>query len=73
MFREAHDSFIEAGADHVLTKPLQQESFFDALQQFSSRLPKQANSDKTIDLTSNVIELHREPIEKLSLIEEEIS
>lgn len=73
VFREAHDSFIEAGADHVLTKPLQQESFFDALQQFSSRLPKQANSDKTIDPTSNVIELHREPIEKLSLTQEEIS
>lgn len=39
VFREAHDSFLNAGVDHVLTKPLQQESFFDALQQFSSRLP----------------------------------
>jgi len=73
VFREAHDSFIEAGADHVLTKPLQQESFFDALQQFSSRLPKHANSESTTDITSNVIELHREPIDKLSLTEEEIS
>ncbi|MCZ8489429.1 hypothetical protein O9992_27010 [Vibrio lentus] len=27
VFREAHDSFIEAGADHVLTKPLQQREF----------------------------------------------
>ncbi|PMH76701.1 CHASE3 domain-containing protein [Vibrio cyclitrophicus] len=73
VFREAHDSFIEAGADHILTKPLQQESFFDALQQFSSRLPKHANSESTTDITSNVIELHREPIDKLSLTEEEIS
>ncbi|MCZ8499572.1 hypothetical protein O9929_23495 [Vibrio lentus] len=39
-FREAHDNFIKAGADHILTKPLQQESFFDALQQFSTRLPQ---------------------------------
>lgn len=41
VFREAHDNFIEAGADHVLTKPLQRESFSDALKQFSSRLPVQ--------------------------------
>ncbi|NMS18505.1 response regulator, partial [Vibrio parahaemolyticus] len=38
VFREAHDSFIEAGADHVLTKPLQHESFSDALKQFAARL-----------------------------------
>lgn len=28
VFREAHDNFIQAGVDHILTKPLQQESFF---------------------------------------------
>ncbi len=73
VFREAHDSFIEAGADHILTKPLQQESFFDALQQFSTRLPQHPKSDQTACQTSNIIELHREPIEKLRLTEEEIS
>jgi len=77
VFREAHDSFIEAGADHVLTKPLQQESFLDALQHFSSRLGNQPNvdtEDKAADnRDSNVIELHREPLEKLRLTEEEIS
>ncbi|MGR5557687.1 CHASE3 domain-containing protein [Vibrio fortis] len=77
VFREAHDSFIEAGADHVLTKPLQQESFLDALHHFASKLPKQRNmvkEDKAVnDRSSNVIKLHREPIEKLRLTEEEIS
>ncbi|MEF1229755.1 ATP-binding protein, partial [Vibrio fortis] len=74
VFREAHDSFIEAGADHVLTKPLQQESFLDALHHFSSQLPKQSNMAKEdIGMSSNVIALHREPIEKLRLTEEEIS
>lgn len=74
VFREAHDSFIEAGADHVLTKPLQQESFLDALHHFSSQLPKQSNMAKEdIDTSSNIIALHREPIEKLRLTEEEIS
>jgi signal transduction histidine kinase/CheY-like chemotaxis protein/HPt (histidine-containing phosphotransfer) domain-containing protein len=78
VFREAHDNFIEAGADHVLTKPLQQESFLDALHHFASRLPKQASYvDETVGRASedhnNVIALQREPIEKLRLTEEEIS
>lgn len=74
VFREAHDSFIKAGADHVLTKPLQQESFLDALHHFSSQLPKQSNMAKEdIGTSNNVIALHREPIEKLRLTEEEIS
>lgn len=71
VFREAHDSFIEAGADHVLTKPLQRESFSDALKQFSSRLPVQ--NYEALEQTENVIELHREPIEKLRLTEEELT
>ncbi|KPM01838.1 histidine kinase [Vibrio splendidus] len=72
VFREAHDSFLNAGVDHVLTKPLQQESFFDALQQFSSRLPKQSAVERTKEY-ENVIELLRKPIETLRLTEEEIS
>ena len=72
VFREAHDNFILAGVDHVLTKPLQQESFFDALQQFSSRLPKQTTAEGSLK-NKNVVELHRKPIETLRLTEEEIS
>lgn len=72
VFREAHDSFLDAGVDHVLTKPLQQESFFDALQQFSNRLPKQSAVERTKKY-ENVIELLRKPIDTLRLTEEEIS
>ncbi|MEZ9646449.1 CHASE3 domain-containing protein [Vibrio sp. 10N.261.52.C2] len=72
VFREAHDNFIQAGVDHILTKPLQQESFFDALQQFSNRLPKQIKTEGSTDI-KNIVELHRKPIETLRLTEEEIS
>ncbi|MHC6799565.1 response regulator, partial [Vibrio antiquarius] len=71
VFREAHDSFIEAGADHVLTKPLQQESFSDALKQFTARLEPKENLPLTND--NNVLQLQRKPIEKLRLTEEELS
>jgi len=71
VFREAHDSFIEAGADHVLTKPLQHESFSDALKQFAARLEPKQNPPLTID--SNVLQLQRKPIENLRLTEEELS
>ena len=81
VFREAHDSFIEAGADHVLTKPLQKESFVDALHHFAGRLPTSSDNSHGNEFSENnhaeaydnVIELHREPIEKLRLTEEEIS
>lgn len=72
VFKEAHDNFIHAGVDHVLTKPLQQESFFDALQQFSTRLPKKTKSEGT-NTNENIVELRRKPIEALRLTEEEIS
>lgn len=71
VFREAHDNFIEAGADHVLTKPLQRESFADALKQFASRLPTQG--DDTTEQADNIVQLHREPIERLRLTEEELT
>ncbi|MCG9775459.1 ATP-binding protein, partial [Vibrio diabolicus] len=71
VFREAHDSFIEAGADHVLTKPLQQESFSGALKQFATRLEPKENLPLTND--NNVLQLQRKPIEKLRLTEEELS
>lgn len=71
VFREAHDNFIEAGADHVLTKPLQRESFEDALKQFAPRLSAQGG--EVSEHPKNVVQLHREPIEKLRLTEEELT
>ncbi|HCE1806503.1 TPA: response regulator [Vibrio parahaemolyticus] len=71
VFREAHDHFIAAGADHVLTKPLQRESFSDALKQFSARL--KVKQTEEVSPASNVLQLQRKPIENLRLTEEELS
>ncbi|ELA9864357.1 response regulator [Vibrio parahaemolyticus] len=71
VFREAHDHFIAAGADHVLTKPLQRESFADALKQFSARL--KVKQTEEVSPASNVSQLQRKPIENLRLTEEELS
>ncbi|HCE3193312.1 response regulator [Vibrio parahaemolyticus] len=71
VFREAHDHFIAAGADHVLTKPLQRESFADALKQFSARL--KVKKTEEVSPASNVLQLQRKPIENLRLTEEELS
>lgn len=70
VFREAHDDFINAGADHVLTKPLQNESFSDALTSFYYRI--QTNDTATLP-TSNIVQLHRENVNDLPLTEEELS
>ncbi|MDG3413009.1 ATP-binding protein [Vibrio parahaemolyticus] len=71
VFREAHDHFIATGADHVLTKPLQRESFADALKQFSARL--KVKQTEEVSPASNVLQLQRKPIENLRLTEEELS
>ncbi|EKO4250537.1 TPA: response regulator [Vibrio parahaemolyticus] len=71
VFREAHDHFIAAGADHVLTKPLQRESFADALKQFRARL--KVKQTEEVSPASNVLQLQRKPIENLRLTEEELS
>ncbi|MGR5188644.1 ATP-binding protein [Vibrio parahaemolyticus] len=71
VFREAHDYFIAAGADHVLTKPLQRESFADALKQFSARL--KVKQTEEVSPASNVLQPQRKPIENLRLTEEELS
>ncbi|HCE4715055.1 TPA: response regulator [Vibrio parahaemolyticus] len=71
VFREAHDHFIAVGADHVLTKPLQRESFADALKQFSARL--KVKQTEEVSPASNVLQLQRKPIENLRLTEEELS
>ncbi|MCL9782598.1 CHASE3 domain-containing protein [Vibrio sp. S4M6] len=63
VFQEAHDGFINAGADHVLTKPLQEDSFEQALTQFSARFSP----------SNNVVALHRNKLEDLTLTEEELS
>ncbi|WP_051333741.1 hybrid sensor histidine kinase/response regulator [Aliagarivorans marinus] len=39
VFEQARDEFIEAGANHILTKPLQETAFSEALALFSDRLP----------------------------------
>ncbi|WP_392340661.1 CHASE3 domain-containing protein [Moritella marina] len=65
VFQEAHDGFIEAGADHILTKPMQKDSFKQALSLFSSRLMKQDHSNVTV--------LYREATDKLQLTEEELT
>ncbi len=38
VFKEAHDRFMSAGVNYVLTKPLQKESFIDALQLYQKQL-----------------------------------
>jgi PAS domain S-box-containing protein len=53
VFKEAHDNFIAAGANHILTKPLQKESFIDALQQYRHLLvipPSHDGNTKVVEL-----------------------
>ncbi|RJX71018.1 response regulator [Vibrio sinensis] len=77
VFREAHDDFINAGANHVLTKPLQKESFNDAMRTFSNRLIASSitcvQTGNVYDEESNIVSLHRQPISRLHLTEEELS
>ncbi|MCK8044978.1 ATP-binding protein [Shewanella sp. 1CM18E] len=55
VFKEAHDNMINAGANHVLTKPLQEQSFRDALAQFAHLIGKEqqlkANDNKVVALS----------------------
>ncbi|WP_260258778.1 ATP-binding protein [Vibrio intestinalis] len=73
VFREAHDDFIQAGADHVLTKPLQHESFCDALISFAHRIQAQKSAEPTQVEQTNVITLQRAPASALPLTEEELT
>ncbi|WP_298773297.1 PAS domain-containing hybrid sensor histidine kinase/response regulator [uncultured Shewanella sp.] len=86
VFQEAHDSFIEAGANHVLTKPLQEQSFMDALHQHAELIahhniadnPHQNQiineNDKTATPpeTAHIIALSRHIKSQLNLTEAEI-
>ncbi|MCL9773852.1 PAS domain-containing hybrid sensor histidine kinase/response regulator [Vibrio methylphosphonaticus] len=64
VFKEAHDNFMTAGANHILTKPLQKESFIDALQRFRHQLmtPSQNHSH------ANILQLIRHDTTKLESI-----
>ncbi|WP_413111306.1 ATP-binding protein [Thaumasiovibrio sp. DFM-14] len=57
VFKEAHDSFVAAGVNHILTKPLQKESFIDALYRYRQQL--------TASKTDNVVHLIRHDIQHL--------
>ena len=61
VFKEAHDNFMAAGANHILTKPLQKESFIDALQRFRHQLmiPSKENTHP------NILHLIRHDVTKL--------
>ncbi|GAL29296.1 sensor histidine kinase [Vibrio variabilis] len=53
VFKEAHDNFVAAGANHILTKPLQKESFIDALQRYRHLLvmpPKTESNSSVVEL-----------------------
>ncbi len=70
VFKEAHDRLLDAGANFVLTKPLQSNSLIKVLEQFSDKCK---NSELTDTTMNNVVELVRFPINKLSMTEEEVS
>ncbi|MCL1126568.1 hybrid sensor histidine kinase/response regulator [Shewanella surugensis] len=83
VFQEAHDNFIEAGANHVLTKPLQEQSFLDALYQHSALIrhninpliatsPNHLINQETLNGSTNVISLSRHVKSQLNLTEAEI-
>lgn len=69
VFEQAHDQLIDAGADFVLTKPLQRSSLDTAIEKFSSHF----NDKPRTTESGNVVELIRYPLEKLTLTEEEVS
>ena len=70
VFKDAHDDFIQAGADFVLTKPLQKHNLEKVIEQFKGQLflPKYIENEG-----NNVIPLVRYPLEKLPMTEEELS
>ncbi|GAM65798.1 sensor histidine kinase [Vibrio ishigakensis] len=73
VFQHAHDEFISAGANYVLTKPLQQSTLHSALEQFSEHFSDNLKLSPFEDTPSNVIPLKRVQIENLPITEEEIS
>ncbi|KLN64823.1 ATP-binding protein [Vibrio sp. VPAP30] len=70
VFKEAHDSLIGAGANFVLTKPLQKPSLDLALKQFSGEIIARLHNDGEIP---KIIPLIRHPASQLAMTEEDLS
>nr|WP_086938502.1 ATP-binding protein [Thaumasiovibrio occultus] len=68
VFKDVHDEFIAAGANFVLTKPLQKNSLEQALRQFHREIFQAASTAET-----NVIPLVRYPASQLPMTEEEVT
>ncbi|PMN94283.1 ATP-binding protein [Enterovibrio norvegicus] len=76
VFREAHDEFLNIGANHVLTKPLQKSSIESAIQRFMNDFERLRNARNIATQgaeTSNVVCLSRMPKSALPMTEEELS
>ncbi|MEZ9197212.1 ATP-binding protein [Shewanella sp. 10N.286.54.B9] len=75
VFQQAHDNMIGAGANHVLTKPLQEQSFRDALGQHAHLICKTHLADQISQAEScdnKVVALARHKKEELNITEADI-
>ncbi|MCL1056714.1 ATP-binding protein [Shewanella gelidimarina] len=75
VFQQAHDNMINAGANHVLTKPLQEQSFRDALNQHSQIICKIYLSHQLSKLNNDdnkIVALARHREEELNITEADI-
>ncbi|OEF49740.1 hybrid sensor histidine kinase/response regulator [Enterovibrio norvegicus] len=76
VFKEAHDEFLDIGANHVLTKPIQKSSIESAIQHFMNDFERLRNARGITTQgaeTSNVVCLSRMPKSALPMTEEELS
>ncbi|OIQ26434.1 ATP-binding protein [uncultured Vibrio sp.] len=73
VFKEAHDAFIQAGANFVLTKPLQKANLEKAIRQFHHQIHSQPHHGALEDTVSNVIPLSQPSIDELPMTEEELT
>ena len=73
VFQEAHDNFIAAGANYILTKPLQEQSFVDAINHHKIKIECNQSDHRP---KTNIIELKRyskDKITTLALTESELT
>ncbi|CAH0533223.1 Sensor histidine kinase RcsC [Vibrio stylophorae] len=80
VFKEAHDAFIAAGAQYVLTKPLQKNSLEQAICRYQHEICEKnaAQTEQNVRTSApvkggNVIYLVRAPVTQLPITEEELS
>ncbi|MGY3570007.1 ATP-binding protein [Vibrio paucivorans] len=73
VFKEAHDDLIQAGANFVLTKPLQRASLEQAMEQFHADIYYDSFDYPLTTQQNNVIPLVRYPVTQLPMTEEELS